>query len=282
MPGRRVPLIYSGKKQKEQTLTKFDPIGQRLVNVKCPCVTPSIAPSAPLNLTATLFEADKRLCIVTWDPPESPGSSAIHTYRIIVSPGNFSGVVDGSITTFQLFPLDYTTTYNISVTAINSTKDSIPATTSITTLTPPSPPSILLSSDLDTDTLNFRISWTVPISDGGFAITGYRITGSPGNLLAETNASTTTYVFNDLLPTTVYTFNVFAINEGGLSSPDTITITTPTVAGPPINLTTSRSVVGDVISSTIKYIKNSFINLFYNNGKERDYQGQSCYYYYNN
>ena len=253
MPGRRVPLIYSGKKQKEQTLTQYDPIGKRLVNVKCPCVTPSIAPSAPLNLLATLFQADQRLCIVTWDPPASPGSSAIHTYRIIVSPGNFSGVVGGSITRFDLFPLDYTTTYNISVTAINSTEESIPATTSITTPTPPSPPSILLSSDFDTDTLDFRISWTAPSSDGGSAITGYRITGSPGNLLAETNASTTTYVFADLLPTTTYTFNIIAINSIGVSSPDTITITTPTVAYPPINATLSTSVVEDVISSTIAW-----------------------------
>lgn len=39
MPARKIPLIWSSPKQKEQTLLKFDPTKVQVVRVKCICLT---------------------------------------------------------------------------------------------------------------------------------------------------------------------------------------------------------------------------------------------------
>lgn len=88
------------------------------------------------------------------------------------------------------------------------------------------------------------LSWTAPASDGGSAITGYKIerkvgSGSFSDLVADTGNTTTTYSNTGLTASTLYTYRVSAINAIGTSiasseasdttdaAPASATVTTP-------------------------------------------------------
>ena len=239
MPAHRVPLIWSGKTQKEKTLNRYDPIGKNIVNVMCYCGLIRTISSNPINLIAVLDPSDASICTISWSEPVSSGGTNIITYRISANPGNLSGVVDGDTTSFVLTGLIYGYIYTISVTAVNSIGNSEPSTITIRIPIAPSAPINLLTSIDQINTNTCILSWSAPTSDGGSPLTSYSISGSPGNLLITTIASTTSYTFNGLIPGTLYTFVVTARNSAGSSLPTTITVRIPTVPSAPINLSTN-------------------------------------------
>ena len=251
MPGRRVPLIYSGKKTKEQTLMQYDPIGKRLVNVKCPCVTLPILP--PNILLSSDFDTDTLDFRISWSAPSSDGGSAITGYTITASPGNLLVTTNASTRTYVFYNLLPTTTYTFNITVTNSADGvSQPDTITITSPTVAYPPGNASSNTVVTDVISSTITWDVPTFNGGLPITGYSITGSPGNLLATTNASTRTFTFTGLAVNTVYTFNITATNIAGSSSPAVVGVTTVFPVSSPRNASSSMTVT-DVISSTITW-----------------------------
>jgi hypothetical protein len=251
MPGRRVPLIYSGKKTKEQTLMQYDPIGKRLVNVKCPCVTLPILP--PNILLSSNFDTDTLDFRISWSAPSSDGGSAITGYTITASPGNLLVTTNASTRTYVFYNLLPTTTYTFNITVTNSADGvSQPDTITITSPTVAYPPGNASSNTVVTDVISSTITWDVPTFNGGLPITGYTITGSPGNLLVTTNASTRTYTFTGLTVNTAYTFNITSTNIAGSSSPAVVGVTTVFPVSSPRNASSSMTVT-DVISSTITW-----------------------------
>lgn len=64
------------------------------------------------------------------------------------------------------------------------------------------------------------ISFSIPTSDGGSAITGYRVVASPGNIVATGTSSpiTVTGLINDL----AYTFTISAVNNNGIGAGTTV------------------------------------------------------------
>ena len=95
-----------------------------------------------------------------------------------------------------------------------------------------------------------NVSWTAPGSDGGAAITGYRITPYIGNvaqpaIMTPTNA--TSYAVTGLTNGTAYTFTVAAVNPVGISSDSaasaavTPSVGAATVPGTPTNVSGSAS-----------------------------------------
>ena len=77
------------------------------------------------------------------------------------------------------------------------------------------------------------LSWAAPADTGGAAITGYRVTGSPGNVTLE--VTSTSAQVTGLQNGTAYTFTVAALNSAGRSpeSAASAAVTTPDVPGAP-------------------------------------------------
>ena len=194
----------------------------------------NVAPSVPYSPTKlvtsfTNITSTNCDCTVSWSVPNYDGRSPITSYSITGSPDNLSATTNGLTRTFTFTGLSIDTLYTFSVTATNIIGTSDPATVTATTpIAPSSPTGLATSIDTNFTTyMNCTVSWNIPSSNGGAAITGYSITGSPDNLSATTNASTRTFTFTGLSGGTLYTFTVAATNIRGNSVPATVTVTTP-------------------------------------------------------
>lgn len=64
---------------------------------------------------------------------------------------------------------------------------------------------------------NVTVSWQAPASDGGSAITGYKLVSTPESKVVEVGADVLEAYFAELSPDTSYTFSVSALNAKGES-----------------------------------------------------------------
>ncbi len=124
----------------------------------------------------------------------------------------------------------------------------VPAVTNFSTVvaaTAPGAPTGLTATASGTTTIN--LSWTAPASNGGSAITGYKIEVSSDDgmtwtdLVADTNSPATTYPHTGLAAGATRHYRVSAINTAGTgasSGTDSATVgTTPTAPAAPTGLT---------------------------------------------
>src|SRR6185436_6528451 len=84
------------------------------------------------------------------------------------------------------------------------------------------------------------VSFTVPASNGGSAITGYTVTSSPaGGVDSHAGTTATTHVVTGLTNGIAYTFTVVETNAAGssLASDPSNSVTPATVPGAPTNAT---------------------------------------------
>jgi peptidoglycan/xylan/chitin deacetylase (PgdA/CDA1 family) len=177
------------------------------------------APGAPTNVTGTAGNASVAL---SWTAPASNGGSAITSYRITPYIGTTAQtpITTGNAnTSYTVTGLTNGTAYTFTVAATNAigTGAASTASSAVTPRAPTAPgaPTSLTGTAGDKSA---DLSWTAPASDGGSAITGYRITpyiGSNAQTAINTGSTSTQAHVTGLTNGTAYTFTVAATNAVG-------------------------------------------------------------------
>ena len=177
-------------------------------------VTPATVPGAPTHVTAT---AGNGRATVTWTAPAATGGAPITHYVVTASGGGgqtctwssgaLTCVVTGLVNGAQ---------YTFTVVAQNSAGTG-PASAASNTVMPigaPPPPNGVSATAGDQQA---TVSCTVPVTNGGAAITGYTATASPGG--AHASATSCPITVTGLTDGTAYTFTVTVSNSLGTSAP---------------------------------------------------------------
>lgn len=77
------------------------------------------------------------------------------------------------------------------------------------------------------------LTWEAPVFNGGADITAYKLSKDGGDTWIDLDASTTEYIFEELVTNQEYEFKVCAVNSVGVSEPATLTATPPSSLGTP-------------------------------------------------
>lgn len=208
-------------------------------------------PDQPTGVTASAISPTS--IILNWSPPQNNGGSPITGYKIdyrVVPNTSYTtlGTLN-NVTTYTHTGLVTGKTYIYRISAINAIGTGSPspevlATPTSTSAPPknivPNPPQNLVASVYSSTQIN--LSWRSPPSNGGPAISGYKIdysidSGNFTNIIANSGSSFTAYSHTGLQVGHTYTYRVFAINSIGTSNSSNTATTTltqvVTVPGPP-------------------------------------------------
>ncbi len=211
------------------TVTAVSPAG---VTVRLISGSPTTA-GVPTAISVT---GNGTAATITWSPPVSDGGSAITGYRVsrdgidAAGTGCAPTVVPASTGSSTFPALRPGSTYALSVRAINAVGDGPAASASVTmpAIAPGVPTGVATHM---TGTGTGTLTWSPPASDGGSAVTGYRVTRNgtdstgAGPTSALVAAATRSSTFTNLRPGVSYTVSVQAVNAvgAGLSAPGTLT-----------------------------------------------------------
>ncbi len=139
-------------------------------------VVPLSAPGAPTGVIAT--SAVNGQSVVSWTAPLSNGGSAITRYTVMSSPGAKSCVTNGA-TSCRVVGLTNGTAYTFTVTATNISgtgSASRPSAKAVPSTVPGAPTGVRATSG---ENAQSSVSWTMPVNDGGAAVTGYDVLALP-------------------------------------------------------------------------------------------------------
>ena len=205
--------------------------------------TGTTVPGAPTGLTATASGSTR--IDLSWTAPAITGGSAITGYKIESSSDGGSSWTDqvantsSTATTYAHTGLASGDTRHYRVSAINAngagTASNVDSATTGTTV--PGAPTGLTATASGTTQIN--LSWSAPASDGGSAITGYKIESSSdggsswSDLVADTGNANTTYAHTGLTASSTRHYRVSAINTNGAAPPPTSTAPPPAPPAPP-------------------------------------------------
>ena len=199
---------------------------------------PAPPPGPPIDVVAT---AGNTSATLRWSPPTSDGGSPIIGYRITpyIGAQAQTPINTGSTgTTYTVPGLVNGTTYTFTVLAINGSgpgPESAPSNP--VTPAPPTVPGAPAGVTGAARDRSVALTWTAPASDGGAAITSYRITpyiGANAQTPVNTGSSSTGFTVTGLTNGTAYTFRVAATNAVG-TGPDSAASPPITPAVPPAN-----------------------------------------------
>lgn len=196
------------------------------------------APDAPP--TATISSKTSSSIVYTISPPADNGGSSILDYFIqVATDSGFSSVVQSRTATgsSQSFTgLSSNTTYYMRYRARNAIGNSSYSGTrsGATNAAAPGAPTGLTTTDIGPG--GVTLDWTAPASNGGSAITSYRVRRSTnsdmsGSTEFAVTAPTTELTLADMLPSTRYYFQVVAVNAIGTSPASTPVLAVDTTSG---------------------------------------------------
>lgn len=209
-------------------------------------ITPFRTPDAPTIHTPTIIGGETAATI-TWQQPSFDGGSDITSYSVISTPTTTTQT--STQTSIYFTGLTIGTSYTFRVRAINAAGSGTLSGTS-SSITPfaitPGIPTIGTAS-ISASSTSATVRWTAPTSNGGSAITGYRVLSQPGGVVRTASAGSTSLVFTGLVYATPYTFSVAATNSVGTGtySEESNTITPFTVPGAPTIVGTPSYNAGD-------------------------------------
>ncbi len=206
------------------TVKAVNRVGQSAASAPSNSVTPGTAanvPGAPTSVTAVAGDASAK---VSWKPPTADGGSPVTAYRVSIQPGKTSQTVDAPATTASFTGLANGVSYTFTVRAANvagysvASAPSAPVTPSgsVTATVPGAPTNVRARPGIRSAT----VTWTAPASNGGSALTQYRVTSQPGNYFTVVPATDTTARIT--VPAgSRFSFTVRAFNVVGQSAPST-------------------------------------------------------------
>ena len=175
------------------------------------------APTAPSAPTLAAANGADRSITAYWNLPASNGGSPITGYIATAMPGG--ATCTATVPTCTISGLTNGTTYSVTVRATNavgSSPESAPLTA--TPRSVPTPPRSVTAKAAGT---GITVKWLAPTSNGGAAITGYRVyrgtTSTSGVAIATVTSSTLSFVDTSAPKKATSYYWVTAINAAGES-----------------------------------------------------------------
>jgi len=190
--------------------------------VPAPVPTPTPVEAAPSAITGFDAAASGTASIrAVWGPPADPGSSPVTGYVVTVN-GTRTRIRITVRATARAATVAVTpgATYVVTVAAVNpaATGPAATATVTLARVLSTAPRSVGLA--VNTRTRTGTLSFAPPKSTGGFAVTGYRVTGTHSRVLGRSATGT---VFTGLAANSTASFTVAAVTSQGVGAPATVT-----------------------------------------------------------
>jgi hypothetical protein len=228
VPGDTLSTIVDGLIQGQPTIFKIVAInaaGAGTFSSNSNPITPATIPATPTIQSTTIGDSQLTLA---WAAPVSDGGTSIIDYIVQYSTdfSNWTTFNDGTSTSTSatITGLTNGTTYFLRVAAVNAVGagqySSLSSLAYGTPGTVPGSPTAIQATAGDSSA---SLTWIAPTSNGGYAITEYRIQysingGSSWVFLQDTSSSNTSITINSLNNGTSYTFRIAAKNDIGYSS----------------------------------------------------------------
>ncbi len=219
--------------------------------------TPATVPSAPQNLAAAAGDGQVAL---TWQAPSSDGGTAVTGYRLYR--GSFAGTETllatlGVALSYTDMGLTNGHAYYYQVSATNAvgegSRSNEVSATPVSSATVPSAPQSLVATAGNAQVV---LTWQAPVSDGGAAITGFKIyrgTSSGSEAVLTTVGSVLTYTDSTVTNGVTYYYQVSAVNregEGSKSYEAHATPAAPVVDTTPPSVTITSPANNSVLTAT--------------------------------
>jgi alpha-tubulin suppressor-like RCC1 family protein len=239
------------------TVTAINVLGPGLVSSPSAAVTPATLPERPTSVTAI---RGNRSAQVLWHAPASDGGGRIQRYRAIATdlttPAHGGESCTWTSGPLQCAVLGLTNgnSYTFTVSATNvvgPSPVSVPSSAVVPADVPGQPTSVLATRGNGLSV----VSWGAPGTNGGSAITSYKVTATDLTTPANGNETCTwttgplTCTVNGLTNGDSYAFGVTASNGAGTGIPSVSSVVVPaTLPGSPTGVSATRGNASAVVT----------------------------------